>query len=399
MRTVLAAVPRVAACVMLFCSATELLPIDNVLKITLARLLIVAGLVSILILHGLKWKIFKTGLEIPIALLCLFALLATINVGMGEAQFRFLIESVALFYLVVALLRTDVNAMDALALVALVGVAAAASEGVAQFAQGEHTGFYRVGFTPVTDLAGAPDGSITRAIGSFANPNLLATSILLLAPIAALSARVVHTLQLKVVVWGLIGLACLGLVLTFSRAGIGAAFLGILIALYATKPSLRPRILMVFGVGVAALLVGVLLSSGKMVSGFGRPRAYSTAFEVIDSNRLFGVGPGRAADALNAAFPKSSFRHAHNFWLTWWVEAGAVAFLSVLWISIALVVKSLRGALDRNRYSVAALIALVGFFAFSMLDNPANVNRIATIFWVVAAIAIAAPSMSRPIRT
>ncbi len=396
-RVVLATIPLIAAAVLLFGAATELLPIYNVLKITAARLLIFAGLASLLVLHGPRKEIFKTGLEIPIALLVLASVVVTIKFG-GGPQLRFLIESIALFYLVVALCRTDALAVEALAFVALVGVAAAASEGVAQVAQGEFTGFYRVGFTPVTELGAAPDDSIRRAIGSFANPNLLATSILLLAPLAAVTAGNVGTRQLKVVVWGLVGIACLGLILTFSRAGIGAALLGIFVALFATTPRLRKRLLLVLAGALLALLVGVLLSSGRMVSGFGRPLAYSTAFEVIGNNKTFGIGLGRAADVMNETTPKSSFRHAHNFWLTWWVEAGPIALLSVIWISVALLVKSLRGAILRNPYSIAALIALVGFFAFGFLDHPSNVNRIATIFWVIAAIAVAAPSGGRTVR-
>ena len=397
-RVILATIPLIAASVLLFGAATELLPIYNVLKITAARLLIFAGLASLLVLHGPRKEIFKTGLEIPIALLVLATVVVTIKVGMGGPQLRFLIESIALFYLVVALCRTDAKAVEALALVALVGVAAAASEGVAQVAQGDFTGFYRVGFTPVTELGAAPEDSIRRAIGSFANPNLLATSILLLAPLAAVTAGNVATRQLKVVVWGVVGIACLALILTFSRAGVGAALLGIFVALFATTPHLRKLLLLILAGAVAALLVGVLLSSGRLVSGFGRPLAYTTAFEVIDNNRTFGIGLGRAADVMNATTPKSSFRHAHNFWLTWWVEAGPIALISVIWISIALLVKSLRGAISRNRYSIAALIALVGFFSFGFLDHPSNVNRIATIFWVIAAIAVAAPTGGRTVK-
>lgn len=399
-RSVLATIPLIAAAALLLGAATELLPVENLFKITLARLLIIAGLVSVVALHGLRKELFLTGLEIPIFLLLLAATLVTFNFGMGGSHLRFLFESVALFYLVVAICRTgDVGAVQALALVALVGVVASASEGISQVAQGQATGFYRVGFTPVTELGAAPAGSITRAIGSFANPNLLSTHILLLAPMAALVVGFVSTRELRVVAWGMVGLAYLGLILTFSRAGIGAALLGFFIALYATRPQLRKRLLLVAGVAVLALAAGIIASGGKMVSGFGRPLAYKTAFEVIDNNKVFGVGLGRSSDVMNVVTPKSSFRHAHDLWLTWWVEAGPLALLSMLWISIALLVKSLRGSLKRNPYSIAALIGLVGFFAFGLLDHPANVNRIATTFWVVAAIAVGAPALASKARS
>lgn len=397
---VLAAIPLVAVAAMLLGAAAELLPIDNVFKITLARLLVAAGLVAVVAMYGLRWRLFKSGLEIPLAFLLVAAVAATAKSGHGAPSLRFLIESIALFYLVVALFRSDIKAAYALALVALVGVAISSSEGVSQVAQGLPTGFYRDGFTPVVVLGEPPAGLLTRAIGSFANPNLLATHLLLLTPLAAVTASLVATRQLKIIVWGIVALACLGLVLAFSRAGIGAALLAGLVALYAAKPALRKK-LMVAGLAIAVvLLAGVLISSGNMVSGFGRPLAYSTALDVIDANRVFGVGLGRAADVMNTFEPESSFRHAHDLWLTWWVEAGPLALVAWLWIAAALLWRSFTGARAGNLLAAAALMGLVGFFAFSLLDHPANVTRIATTFWIVAGIAAAAtPARSEASRS
>ena len=72
----------------------------------------------------------------------------------------------------------------------MVAVAIAAFAAVAQVSQGVETGFYRNGCTPLTLSPGAPppSGSLTRATGTFDNPNVLAGYLLLLLPLAALVA-------------------------------------------------------------------------------------------------------------------------------------------------------------------------------------------------------------------
>lgn len=389
---VLKAVPLVAVGAILLGAGTELLPPDDIFKITLSRVLIVAGLACIVVLYGLRAELFKTGLEIPIAALLVAAVAATAHSHWNYPLLRFLIESVALFYLTVALVRTDSNALAALAFVALVTVTASASEGVAQFAQGEQTGFYREGFTPVTALGPPPPGTVTRAIGSFANPNLLATHILLLTPLAAVAAATARVWELRIVMWGLVGLAGLGLILTFSRAGIGAALIAGAVVAFTAHRSWRRHILIGAGAAAVAIGIGVLASGGELVNGFGRPLAWSTAFDVIGDNPVFGVGLGRAADVMNVVHPGLTFRHAHNLWLTWWVDAGSLAFVAWVWITVWLVLHGYRlvaRRVEQSVYASAALMGLLGFFAFSFLDHPANVARIATTFWIVAAIVAA----------
>ncbi|MEA2480068.1 MAG: hypothetical protein QOJ07_1990, partial [Thermoleophilaceae bacterium] len=226
-----------------------------------------------------------------------------------------------------------------------------------------------------------------RADGSFANPNLLATHVLLLAPLAIAFALTAVAREVKVTLFALAALAYLGLILTFSRAALGAALLAGLVVAWSTRPAWRPRLRIAVGAAVVLLLLGIVATGGDLVGGFGRPEAWKLAVKVWSHNVLTGVGLGRAGDALNAAGGAAiTYRHAHNLWLTWLVEAGPLAFAAWIWMTGWLLWRGWRAALRTRVLAAASLAAAVGFFAFSLLDHPSNTERIATAFWFVAAL-------------
>jgi O-antigen ligase len=110
---------------------------------------------------------------------------------------------------------------------------------------------------------------------------------------------------------------------------------------------------------------------------------------------VWGVGLGRLGFVLHARDAASSARHAHNLWLTWWAEAGTGAFVAWVWLAVALLWRSLRAALRGSAAARTGLVALVGFFGFSMLDHPANTDRVALAFWIVAGFAAAVAEPGR----
>jgi hypothetical protein len=81
-----------------------------------------------------------------------------------------------------------------------------------------------------------------------------------------------------------------------------------------------------------------------------------------------------------------SYRHAHNLWLTWLAEAGPLAFVAWLWIAGWLLWRGYRAAGRGRVLAASSLAAVTGFFIFSLFDHPANVERIATAFWFIAAL-------------
>ena len=377
----------VAVSALMLGTGVEILPAGGIFSVlTLGRVLILAGLVA-LVVGGARPADLRTALDIPIALLVVAGAVTTFRGGHEVAPLRFLITSVALYYLTVGVWRRHPEARETLPVVALIAIVASAVVGVAQVAQNTPTSFYRDGFSPVVSTMPRED-LLQRAIGSFDNPNLLATHILLFAPIGALAALLAPTRSLRVVAIALVALAYIGLLLTFSRAGIGAGLLALGVVAHARRPAWRPRILAAAALATALLGLGVAVTGGGLVGGFGRPEAWSLAARVaVEQQPLTGVGLARAGDVMNALGDEQiRFRHAHNLWLTWWVEAGPAALFAFLWITAWLLLRGYHEAARGSTVATAALASSVGFFAFSMLDHPANVERIATAFWLVAAL-------------
>ena len=360
---------------------------------TLGRVLVLVGLIA-LVAGGARPGDARTALDVPIALLLAAATLTTLRGGHPGAPLRFLVTAVAFYYLVVLVLRRVRGARAALTLVALVAVVAAGGAGVAQVAQDDHTTYYRDGLAPVVSVTPRPD-LLTRAVGTFPNPNLLAGYLLLLVPVAALAVAAAATPDVRAVSVGLVALAELGLVLTFSRAGIVAGLLAAAAALYALRPAWRRPLAVAGGVLLALVLVGTIATRGALLAGFGRPEAWGLAIEVARANPLFGVGLSRAGDVMNLTGDGTdTYRHAHNLWLTWWVETGPVGLLAIVWITVWLLLRAARDALEGSPWGAAALAATVGMLGLSLVDHPANAERIALAFWFVAAwVAAGAPPL------
>jgi O-antigen ligase len=389
--------PLLVVAVLLVSTGADVLPPDTLLaagpvELDLSRILILAGLAALVYTHGARRELFASGLAIPLGLLVLAGLVATIKWG-TEPRFRFLLEMVALLYLTLGVVRTRPESRTALALVALVVVSLSALDGVAQVAQDEATGFYRDGCTPVTAAPPLiPDDTFTRAIGSFANPNLLAAHILLLAPLGAAALVLVPGgWTLRRVLALVLGLVAVGLVLTYSRSGIVLGVLGAGASVWLAGARHRGYLAGV----VAALAVVAFVVLGNCGSqgaaGFGRTDEWRETIHVIGDNPVTGVGIGRLGDVLNARDARSTSQHAHNLLLNWWAEAGPLALLAWLWLFAALVWRSLRAALAGDAVARGIVVALAAFFAYSMLDHPANVDRIAIALFVSMGVAAALP--------
>jgi putative inorganic carbon (hco3(-)) transporter len=178
-------------------------------------------------------------------------------------------------------------------------------------------------------------------------------------------------------------------VFTFSRAAVlmslVALGLGVLVS------DVRYRRWLILVVVLLAVGIGALAGScgSDSTASYGRTEEWKQTFEVIRDNPVWGVGLGRLGFVLHARNTASTARHAHNLWLTWWAEAGTGAFVAWIWLAVALLWRSLRAALRGSAAARAGLLALVGFFGFSMLDHPANTDRVALAFWIVAGFAAA----------
>lgn len=403
LRSRIADVPLLVVGVLLLSTAADILPNDTIVgvgevQLNLARILLLVGLFALVATQGLRFELLRTGAALPLILLLGVALYSSHKYGTFP-RYRFLVEGVAAFYLTFAVVRAREDGRDGLATVALVALAIAALTAVAQVAQGVHTGFYRDGCTPVTLTPGLdpPSGSLTRATGTFSNPNVLGGYLLLLLPLGTLASVYVSRVR---GLWAAValggGLGFLSLVFTFSRAAVlmslVAIGLGVLVS------DLRYRRWLILVVVLLAVAIGVLAGGcgSDSTAGYGRTEEWRQTLDVIRDNPVWGVGLGRLGFVLHQHNELSTARHAHNLFLTWWAEAGTGALIAWLWLFALLVWRSLRGALrDGSAAGRAALVAVVGFLGFSMLDHPANTDRVALAFWIVAGFALAVGDRGR----
>src|SRR3954454_5458573 len=399
MRSRVADLPLLLVGVLLLSSAADILPNDTIVgvgevQLNLARLLLIVGLAAVVIGHGFRLSDWRTGLALPLLLLVAVPLYSSHKYG-TYPRFRFLVEGVAVFYLTFALVRArGEEARDGLAFVGLIALSVVALTAVAQVAQDVHTGFYRDGCTPLTLNPGVepPSGAITRATGTFANSNVLAGYLLLLLPVGLMaSAYIARVRGLWAAVALAGGLGFLSVVFTFSRAAVlmslVALGLGVLVS------DVRYRRWLILVVVLLAVAIGALAGScgSDSTASYGRTEEWKQTFEVIRDNPVWGVGLGRLGFVLHERNPASTARHAHNLWLTWWAEAGTGAFIAWVWLALLLLWRTLRGALRTGSAAArAGLVAMLGFFGFSMLDHPANTDRVALAFWIVAGFALAA---------
>jgi hypothetical protein len=397
MRSRVADLPLLLVGVLLLSTAADILPTDTIVgvgevQLNLARILVIVGLVAVVIAHGVRPSDWRTGLALPLLLLLGVALYTSHKYG-TYPRYRFLVEGVAVFYLTFAVVRTRrEESQDGLAFLGLVALSIAALTAVAQVAQDVHTGFYRDGCTPLTLNPGVepPSGSIPRATGTFANPNVLGGYLLLLLPIGLMASAYIARVR---GLWAVValggGLGFLSIVFTFSRAAVlmslVALGLGVLVS------DVRYRRWLILVVVLLAVAIGTLAGScgSDSTASYGRTEEWKQTFEVIRDEPVWGVGLGRLGFVLHEREPASTARHAHNLWLTWWAEAGTGAFIAWVWLTLVLLWRTLRAALRGSAAARTGLVALVGFFGFSMLDHPANTDRVALAFWIVAGFAAA----------
>ncbi|MFE9007785.1 hypothetical protein ACFYOY_37635 [Streptomyces sp. NPDC007875] len=237
-RAMVQAVPLVATAIVMLDASTDFFPDAPLVGvITPVRLAVPARLVATAVTAP-RLATFRTRLDPAIALLLLSAVATTYVGGHPDAPLRALMTALATFYLLVGMRRAQQESWRAVALlapaavaaaavaaaaVAAAAVAAAATSAFTQVTNEVPTGFCRTGlFTDVDCDSGGP-GSMIRATATFANPKLLAAFLVLLTPIALLTAVTVaeRTARVAVVSMGLIGYGAV--LTTFSRAGCVAA--------------------------------------------------------------------------------------------------------------------------------------------------------------------------------
>lgn len=142
--------------------------------------------------------------------------------------------------------------------------------------------------------------------------NLFAAQLNMLWPVMAFFAGKYGGWK-KSLIWVLITLAVICIVLLFSRSAVTICL--IMLAVLVARKSWLITLAALFSAGVFAIVFSdVLLDFLRLYrlidyeSSYPRTLIWNTAFEQLDGNWLFGIGPGNAKEALSSI----DMYHAHN---------------------------------------------------------------------------------------
>ncbi|MEK7184142.1 MAG: O-antigen ligase family protein [Patescibacteria group bacterium] len=254
-----------------------------------------------------------------------------------------------------------------------------------------------------------------RALGPYrfdqaASANYLALALASLVP-----------LSLMLPMWGyfrLIAPAILlvALVLTGSRAGVGAGILGLAVAgVLSSQAFWRER-----SYQLGALLAVVLLCAGSWlvvrpdftVSGDAGGRLatsnnirfeiWGTTSELIRMAPVTGLGLGnyqRAFDELThdrvnyTAYITPNARTAHNLLIGIWTEAGLLGLLAIVGVLVLVGTRLVIAVRHVKERSQAALLAgaWTVLLAQGLVDMPIWKNDLMIVFWLLAAVVASLP--------
>jgi len=330
----------------------------------------------------------RTPHDIPIALLLLagiggivFAPDHTRALGIYRAYF---IETIALFYIAVDLVRTPKE---------LRRIILIAGAGSFVFAVGQIVTF-------AIALA-------HHAVQIDAGPAFLNTSsnqvALYLAPPLAFAigfALFSKSPRERVAAAGLVVVLLAAMVLTLSRAGYLAVAVLAVIAVVSI-PERRVRLWSLLGVALALLLVLELPFIRDRLDTFAHSAAlrqsiYREALSMLSRRPLQGAGisgfPIRVAPFRPTG--EEVELYPHNLWLTTWSELGLLGLISFAVIFFGLIWRGVRalGRLDGIYRAVAwgAVGALVLYLVHGMFDSPYWKNDLSTEFWIFAALEVIA---------
>jgi O-antigen ligase len=397
LRALGSALPALAVAVVVLASATDFFPdtalvpgVPLISMITPLRLVICGGLIALLC-TGARLSTLRTRIDIPIGVLLLVSTVGTVAGRWPGAPLRELFVEVAVFYLAVGLRRTRPESWAAVSMLALVSVSIAGSVAFAQVTNQTFTGFCGGGF--FGDEVTCAHGAMIRAEGTFSNPNELAAFLLLLAPLAALAVTLVTEKLTRVVLIGLTVVGSAAVLTTFSRGAYGAIVVSLLVAA-ARRPLSRLSRYQVTLIPTAGTLV--LAGSGMVIAVLAqhnaslglREKAWTAALREALAHPVLGVGLGRAGSVITAE-TGTQFAHVHNLWLNWLVETGVPGLLAITTITVVGVVSAARLASQGSATGTAELAGLSGFLVTSLLDDPANLSRIALAMWLMIGLIMA----------
>ncbi|HEY1456317.1 MAG TPA: O-antigen ligase family protein [Candidatus Dormibacteraeota bacterium] len=335
----------------------------------------------------------RTGLEIPIALFlvagAIGVLVAPDHRGALGIFRAYLIEPVAIFYVVVAVI-------DSAAAIDL--VLAAWAVGSVLFCAVDLLYFGRavVGHSLVAGHAAAAFNLDSNAVALY------------LEPLIGLAAGFVLMGRGRQR-WAAIGVLIVMLaaeLATLSRGGLLALAALVLIALAGGLPA-RTRIGLAAAALVAGLVIWRLPVIGPRIGHALDPRTgtfdvrgqiWAATARMLRDHPIFGAGVNAYQSTMTKYIAHNPYLvpepYPHNIFLTSWTELGLLGLFSFTYILVALIVqpwRAFRRAAGVNRpllWGTAAAFVMV--LVHGLVDSPYWKNDLSVEFWILAALEIVA---------
>jgi O-antigen ligase len=272
----------------------------------------------------------------------------------------------------------------------------------------EFTRGHAVFIDPTRYLWNAAPGELFRPGGFFGSPPGAATVLMfiLFFGLAALSSLRGKARGFAIVC---VGICTLALVLTFTRAPLIAAAVGLLAFLWLIRsPLLKPRRVLMGGIALIVAVVLVLPTlQGNSVFQQGVARAgtltaresyWRLALPIVFANShniIIGVGTGMleapavSPDAplpyLVAATPQVFENSLHNQYVTTLVEQGVVGLVALVFLVVAIFVPAAGAARATRDVHYAAVAATVIGMAIVMAIDTELLHAPSLIMFLVAA--------------
>jgi O-antigen ligase len=266
---------------------------------------------------------------------------------------------------------------------------------------------YSVFINPARYVWNATGTSIFRPGGIFGSPPGASTVLCFVLLFGLAYATVVRGWR-KLLVVGCVGVCTLALIVTFTRAGIIAAGVGVLVFLLLMRSRLlRPLRVAWFAVAVAGILV-LLLPGLERSTNFqqailrpgnlpARESYWKLALPLATStphNLVLGLGTGVleapgtfssvAVPAEVAANPQLTENSLHSQYVTTLTEQGALGVAALISLLLAALIPCVRAARNTGEAPFAALAASIVALAITMTVDTAVLHGPSFAMFLVA---------------
>src|SRR3989338_1332756 len=335
-----------------------------------------------------------TPINLPFILLILISIISFKNSIAYQASFRGITKLMqnAFLFLICAEEIKDRRHISRIVLFIIFGATLASVDALWQIYSGRD--FIR-GHTPIINIG------LKRATAAFPNANVLGVYLSAITPLLIGLALYYYKGFKKILMLLICALACLGIILTFSRPTALALYLSILFICIYKKDKAAIAILLIFLLITPFILPKNIKDWAREIKynpiifmcNTDRVSVYKNTLNMIRHHPLIGVGVNTfSRNYMKYKLPEpesartTDFMYAHNHFLQMAGEIGLLGLGIFFWLLFRLFKFSLRGYKNlKDDYckavSLSLIACLLAFLVNGLTETSLYYARVAMIFW------------------